>query len=251
MNRERDKKEQERFFLERFLEQIGVVPTLIVDREGPDFLIELEGRNIGIEVTHLHIRDTAEGPLAQAVESVTTRIVVEARQLYTASGAPPAQATVIFDSWIRPEKINRTLVARQLAELIQGMCLKTWERKIWRSNEEANDHHPLMGSVTVVHTLGVPDQGMGHWTASQAVWVAPLTPERLQTRITEKSAKINAYQEAAHENWLLVVADGMKPSQAFSVPPDFATGQVSSPFERTFFYRYPDGEVIEVGIQTS
>jgi len=33
----------------------------------------------------------------------------------------------------------------------------------------------------------------------------------------------------------------MKPSQAFSVPPDFPTDKVSSAFERTFFYRYPEG----------
>jgi len=82
---------------------------------------------------------------------------------------------------------------------------------------------------------------MAHWNVSRAGWVAPLTPERLQTPISKKSAKIDAYQAAAQENWLLIVADGMKPSQAFSVPPDFPTDKVSSAFERTFFYRYPEG----------
>jgi hypothetical protein len=183
------------------------------------------------------------------VESVLERIVAEAQRLYIASGAPPAQVGVIFDSWIQPSKIRRTLVAQQLADLVRSLRLKTWERQVWRSSSEEDDDHPLVEAVTAVHTLGVPDQQMGHWTVIQAGWVATLTPERLQVRVSEKSSKIAEYQEAAEENWLLIVADCMKPSQAFSVPPGFESDQVSSSFAKTFFYKYPDGEVIEVCTQ--
>lgn len=245
------KKRRERFFLDMFLERFGIVPTRIDEREGPDFLLHLEDRTVGVEVTQLPIRDSSPEPLAQAVESTTDRIVSEAQKLYIASGAPPVHVTVMFSSWIRPKAIRRTFIAKQLADLVQDQTLKAMERFDWHSDSDENWRHPLAGVVDLVHALGVPEHQMAHWHVSRAGWVAPLTPERLQTPISKKSAKIDAYQDAAQENWLLIVADGMKPSQAFSVPPDFANEQVSSPFERTFFYRYPDGEVIEVGIQAS
>jgi hypothetical protein len=244
-----NKKLMERFFLERFLERLQMFPTKIECRECPDFLLHLEGRIVGVEVTLLHIRDSSPEPLAQAVESVTDRIVAEAQRLYIASGAPPAHVTVLFGSWIKPERMRRDLIANELVKLVQGMELETWERVVWRSNDEETSDPPLLDTVDSVHALGVPEHRMAHWTVSRAGWVATLTPEHLQSGVSKKSAKIDAYQEAARENWLLIVADGRKPSQAFSVPPDFPTAEVSSPFAKTFFYRYPDGEVIEVGTQ--
>lgn len=242
------KKRHERFFLEQFLEQQEIVPTLIEDRDPPDFLVHFEDRIVGVEVTYLHIRDSSTGPLAQAVESVTDRIVARAQQLYIASGAPPAHVTVLFGSNIKPDEIRRDFTAKELVRLVKGMSLKTWERVRWHSSDEDSCDDPIAKTVDSVHALGVPDHQMAHWTVSRAGWVATLTPERLQTRVSEKSAKIEAYQEAVQETWLLIVSDGRKPSQAFLVPDHFATGQVSSAFARTFFFCYPEGTVIEVSI---
>jgi len=50
------KKQHERFLLDRFLELQGISPACIEARESPDFLIDLEGRKVGIEVTELFIR---------------------------------------------------------------------------------------------------------------------------------------------------------------------------------------------------
>lgn len=243
------KKRKERFFLDMFLERLGIVPIRIEVREGPDFLLHMEDRTVGVEVTQLPIRDDSPEPLAQAVESVTDRIVAEAQRLYLASGAPPAHVTVLFGSWIKPDRIRRDLIANELVKVVQDMELETWKRVVWRSSDEETLDQPLSDTVHSVHALGVPESRMAHWNVSRAGWVATLTPERLQSGVSKKSAKIDAYQEAVRENWLLIVADSMKPSQAFSVPPDFPVSEISSPFAKTFFYRYPDGEVIEVGTQ--
>jgi hypothetical protein len=249
MNSNAAKKQRERFFLDMFLERLGIVPALIVDREVPDFLLHLEGRTVGVEVTYLHIRDSSPEPLAQAVESVTDGIISDAHELYRDSGATPALVTVLFGSNFNPKTIRRDMVAKELVSLVQGMNLSPGERGEWRSWDEENWEHPVAGAVDHLYAWAVPDPEMARWKVPRAGWVAPLTPERLQSPISKKSKKIGAYQDAAQENWLLVVADGMKPSQAFSVPPDFQTAEVSSPFAKTFFYRYPDGEVIEVGTQ--
>ena len=58
------KKQHERFLLDRFLELQGISPTSIKPLDPPDFLIDLEGRRVGIEVTELFIRSSksAEHP---------------------------------------------------------------------------------------------------------------------------------------------------------------------------------------------
>jgi len=50
------KKQHERFLLDRFLELQGISPARIQEFESPDFLIDIEGREVGIEVTELFIR---------------------------------------------------------------------------------------------------------------------------------------------------------------------------------------------------
>jgi hypothetical protein len=81
------KKQHERFLLDRFLELQGITPTDIVPREHPDFLIDLEGRKVGIEVTELSIRSRSKGhprpdgkPFLQDIESITNQIVSTARK---------------------------------------------------------------------------------------------------------------------------------------------------------------------------
>ncbi len=242
------KKLKERFFLDRFLEHLEISPVRIEQREGPDFLVHVDGRPVGIELTYLHIRDASEKPLPQARESVTDRIVSAAQRLYSLSGAPPAHVTVLFSSWLRLNEIKRDHIAKWLSMHVQNLCLNTWQRSDWRSDTEENDDHPLSEVVDVIHALGVPDYSMAHWTVARAGWVATLTSERLQERIDEKSPKVATYQEVAQEIWLVIIADGTKPSQAFSVPSDFQPRGFFSPFTRTFFFGYPAGTVVELGL---
>ena len=243
------KKLRERFFLDRFLERLGVIPTWIQERERPDFLVHLEGRTVGVEITYLHIRDTPENTLPQAMESVTDRIVSAAQRLYSSSGAPPAHVTVLFSSWLRFNEVKREQIAKRLANHVQSLDLNTWQKADWRSDAEENDDHPLSDVVDVIHALGVPDHSMAHWTVARAGWVATLTAERLQERIDEKSPKVATYQKVAQEIWLVVIADGMKPSQAFLVPSDLEAHAVVSPFTKTFFFGHPTGTLVELGVR--
>lgn len=65
-------------------------------REAPDFIVRVEGRTVGVEVTELFIsHDASQSPL-QVQESISTRIVLRARQIYEESGASPVHVSVCF-----------------------------------------------------------------------------------------------------------------------------------------------------------
>jgi hypothetical protein len=246
------KKMHERFLLDRFLEHQGITPTRIDPGESPDFLIDIEGRTVGIEVTELFIRSNKseahpqpeEEPLLQAAESITNLIVSKARKIYFDADNPPVLSTIWFSDRITLDKKKDDQIAELIAHQIQSMNLKNSQAVTWRSSEE-NEERSLSESVDIIYTCKVPELRFARWTVARPGLVAPLTRKRLQEVIDKKAEKINAYKKRAEEIWLLIVADRTQPSQKFSVKPDFPVTSLSSPFTRTFYFGYISGDVLE------
>jgi hypothetical protein len=245
------KKRHERFLLDRFFEHQGIVPTCVDPGESPDFLIDLDGRTVGVEVTELFIRsDKSEmrpkpegGPLLQAAESVADLIVSKAWEIYFDADNPPVLSTIWFSDRVALDKKNGDRIAELIARQIQSMSLQNSHAAAWRSSEDENDEHPLSGSVDIIHTSRVPER-LALWTVARPGLVANLTPKRLQEEIDKKASKITAYKNRAAEIWLLIVVDRTRSSQKFCAAPDFPLNSISSPFAKTFYYDLIHGEVL-------
>src|SRR5271157_944626 len=246
------KKQHERFLLDRFLELQGISPTCIEESDPPDFLINLEGRTVGVEVTELFIRSKKSGahtqpeeePLLQAAESITNLIVSKAWKIYFDAGNPPVLSTIWFSDRITLDKKKGDQIAELIARQIQSMSLQNSQAVAWRSSEDENEERSLSESVAIIHTYRVPELRFARWTVARPGLVANLTPKRLQGVIDKKAKKINGYKKLAEEIWLLIVADGTRSSQKFSVMPDFPLDSISSPFAKTFYYGYVSDEVL-------
>jgi hypothetical protein len=245
MRSEDRKKQHERFLLERFLEAAKLQAEVTEAREAPDFIIRFEGRSIGVEITELFISHDTGRNLPQVQEALSSRIVSHAQQLYQASGARPAHVTVCFGPGCDLRSLNRDHTAAKLASFVQGLQLPEWQRVDWRP-EELDGH--LLDEISFVHALGVPKSKTAHWGVARAGWAAPLSAGALQSRIDEKTTRLLKYRNTVSENWLVVVADGTKPSQLFDAKAEFDSRTISSPFSRSFFYGHPDRAVIELGI---
>lgn len=245
------KKQHERFLLDRFLELQGISPASIEPLDPPDFLIDLEGRKVGIEVTELFIRSNKseahpqpeEEPLLQAAESITNLIVSKARKIYFDAGNPPVLSTIWFSDRITLDKKKGDQIAELIAHQIQTMSLQNSQAVAWRSSEDENEERYLSESVAIIHTYRVPELRFARWTVARPGLVATLTPKHLQEVIDKKAKKINSYKKVAEEIWLLIVVDRTRSSQKISVMPDFTLNSISSPFAETFYYDYVSGEV--------
>ena len=102
------KKRREKFLLDRFLEHQGITPTRIDPGESPDFLVDIDGLTVGVEVTELFIqrcnseaRLLPKDPPLQAIESISTQIVSKAREIYFDASNPFILSHILFS--------NRTL----------------------------------------------------------------------------------------------------------------------------------------------
>ena len=79
---------QEQFYLEQFIKAANLHAEIVETREAPDFIIRIDGRLIGIEVTKLFISHEWTSNSLQAQESIALRVVSAAQQQYQASGVP-------------------------------------------------------------------------------------------------------------------------------------------------------------------
>jgi len=238
------RKQRELFLLERFVDAAKLQAVLVEEREVPDFVIRVHGKHIGVEVTELFISHERGGNTLQAQESISSRIVSVAQEMYQASGAPPARVTVCFRPGSDLSKLGRGQTATALANLIQRFNLPELQSIDCFPNE--TDLLPY--EVSFIHALRVPSFDMARWVVAGAGWVVPLAAAHLQARVDEKAKRLSAYNDAIAENWLLVIADAVRPSQLIAAKDDFDPRGVSSPFDRTFFYRHPDNVVIELGV---
>ncbi len=231
------RKQQERFLLEAFIKVSKIDAQIVEEREAPDFIVRTGGALVGVEVTELFISHERQGNTPQANEAVSSRIAIKAQRLYQASGGSPAHVTVCFAPGRDLRRLDRDKTSQMLCDFVRGMSLSLWQRVDWRPEERDS---PLPDEISFVRALGVPSFDMAHWSVARAGWVAPLTLVPLQERIDAKANRLPAYRDAIAENWLLVVADAMKPSSLIEANPDFGAQAVRSPFSRTFFYRHPD-----------
>lgn len=230
---------------ERFFENAALTAEIVENREAPDFIVRFEGRTIGVEITRLFIGHTTPRDLKQAQESISTSIVARAQQLYQASGARPVHLTVCFAPRRDLRKMNRNSTAEALFTFVRSLNLLVGQRAEWRPEELDG---PLPVEISYINALGVPSFEMAHWSVARAGWAAPLTTDALQVRVDEKSQRLSAYQKAIDENWLIIVAEGTKPSGLFYLDSHFDASNILSSFSRTFFYSYSNKEVIELGL---
>jgi hypothetical protein len=245
------KKQHERFLLDRFLEHQGITPTNIDPGESPDFLISLDGRAVGIEVTELFIqrcnsgtRLLPEDPPLQAIESISTQIVSKAREIYFDANNPPVLSHIVFSTRMTPfDKRKGNQIAKLIADQIQSMNRQDSEGCDWRSREDEKEN-PLSEWVTFISAWRVPEIRFARWSPNRAGFVSTLTPAHLQEAIDKKVPMIDDYKKRAEEIWLLIVADRTRPSQKFSVMPGFPLDSISSPFAKTFYCGYVSGEVL-------
>lgn len=242
-NKQVRRKQEERFLLERFLVSSGIKAEILEDRLHPDFIIDHEGRPVGLEVTEIFTCHDGSSSRVQAEESIADRIVSRARQIYRARGGYPVHISVSFRPYEDLLKVNRETVAEALASRIEQLNPQPWARVEWPPLMLMN---PLPDVVSRIHGLGVLSWDMALWNVPRAAWVVPLTSQHVQSRVDEKVGRLAEYRKHASDVWLLLVTNRGKGSQMFDVDKR-ELDNVTSTFSRTFVYDLWNGVAIEVG----
>lgn len=236
------RKQREARFLSSFLALSNIPARMIEPREAPDFLLELDGRQIGLELTEVFVPALPGAFTAQARESTISRVVDEAMLLYETRGGRPLFVGIGIPSNADLRGIKRSQTADALATLVLSLAPSPGETVEWKPPAAGN---PLLSHIAF---LIVRAQEVSCWWAPQGALIAPLTEPTLQARIDEKAKKLNDYRAVAAEVWLLLAIEGLAPSQLFDLNATIRSDALRSPFNRTFLISVVNSQCTELCI---
>jgi hypothetical protein len=240
------KKQRELSLLAAFAKAADLdVCVLESERESPDFIVEFEGRRIGLEVTELFIGGDGRSLQPQARTSIGSRIAMRARLRYEELGGKPVHVSIGLTLGDELRNANRHLLAESLAQFLLALDPPLDQVISWRPSY---DNDPLPPEVHYLNILAVPSWSMAHWHVPESGWVAPLEEAALQAKVDEKLAKLSDYKQVTPEVWLLIAAKGSSASQFFEIRSDLRPEQIRSPFSRTYYLSAFDGRVVRLGV---
>lgn len=255
MSSDEKKRRRERFLLDQFLQQQGLKPENInqLKPPNPDFLIDLNGRMVGIELTEIFVQPdkskkdlrSVKQPLLQEIESITDLIVSQARKIYSEANNVLVLSTIVF-SQVARDKQRRKQIAELIADKIRDMAAGNSLEVNWKPVVGDNGAPLLSEAVAFIHIRRVPEKRFARWSVARAGHVANLTLKHLQDQINLKARKLKSYRKNTNikEIWLLMVADRTRPSQMLHRRPDLPLESLSSPFSKTLYYCYASDEPV-------
>ena len=96
------KKTKEQWFLDRFLENLELSPDDPPEYgEKPDFIVTIDGKGIGLEVTESFFSDVVPGE-RHKFQILRERATEKACQLFRANGGPALRVVAVFNDYLEP-----------------------------------------------------------------------------------------------------------------------------------------------------
>jgi hypothetical protein len=233
MTSERQKRD-ERARFDLFAELLTGYPMRLLSHDDtPDFLVECQGRTIGVEHTELFGRQTrsARRPHTPVqLEGIQKDIICKAMRLYLDQASPPVTVKVWFDPGMKRTKLTRgrcKTIATELSRFVAE----------WIRTAHTPDEWPRPGDrIPEISHLSIYGRHLA-WSIENPPLVGPASVSDIQRTIDEKDTKCDAYRRKCDECWLLVAADRYNRAQAFDFSPDDSSLRhcYVSRFERLFF----------------
>jgi hypothetical protein len=208
----KQQKKDERMHLEMFRELIDGSPVRLLSHDdNPDFLVEREGRTIGIEHTEFFRRRnrTSRRPYGPAeLEGIQQGIIRKAMELYTKQGNSPVSVKIWFDPGMKFTKLapgRSEAIAVELSSFIAE-----WAR---------TDPSPYAGfgpdDAIPIKEIGILSitRDCWVWSKENPALVGSPSVSQLQGIIAEKDTKYDIYRQKCDECWLLITANRFNPAQ--------------------------------------
>ena len=241
-SRRPSKDESERAYLTGFLAASGLVTGEAPKRpqqEPPDFVANLDGRRIAIEITRVHQDDDENGgSTLRAGESNREWVCREVAALIAKAGVKPLHVSISFAH----DELNgkrRHSLAREIVGLIlaNNPNDSTLTELNWRDYEETGQYGKVWPEeLNGLTLLRCPWSTLHEVHGDDVGWMFESFVEHLQATVLRKGADQSGYAELYDETWLLIVAEGFGPSSFFSPGSETREHAYTSPFGRTFFF---------------
>ena len=206
------KKENERFYLDKFLALLGKVPNEIKPGESPDFIVILQQKKIGIELTDFHSDSKGEGGRPRrAIEEtwvLLQRTIME--EVEKCNELKETNGLLFFKKLELPPKSKHGKFTDELINLSLKM-INSGYKEI-----KPGENYPILNNYLKKFRL----EKVGcyiTWGWNYNVSSIGITEEELINAARSKIKRVGIYKEKnIDELWLLIIS-GYRLSQAMGI----------------------------------
>lgn len=230
--------ELEKQFFEKFRIDYVLPEGIVTYVDKSDVIIE-GSRKIGIEISHLYIKDGNDLHSEQRQRKLRELVLQSAQAQFFASGGLNIEIQVSFDT------DNPITNIKGLAKNLVKLLLNLHEVSTgWLSKE----HFSEFVEITDIYIYAEKISNI-RWKELQVHTGKSLCVDRVAEIINNKNKKLNEYQ-LCDAYWLLLIVDFWDPAQDQDIrlSDDLFLESICSPFEKIIVYKSAERLYVELPI---
>jgi hypothetical protein len=220
-------KARERRLIETFLACRGLSGVAVQDHEEPDFLVELEGGLVGIEVTDLIEARPRQAVPPQQWTAEGRRLVRATQKVFEQANQRPVVVELSFNPQLPAREFRDPALPRQLATAVEEHLLHQANGS-WTLGPLRRDPLPQLTSLYAAPLGASPSE----WRLGSLSDVRPASCDDVVATVAGKESRVPKYRRACPVSWLLVNCDLVGEEVTLTVP-DLPC-RVSTAFDRVF-----------------
>lgn len=223
--------------------------------EAPDFLLQNEGKLIGIELTELKYEREDKGFNLRAHEDFLSSLMEDAQIIVSEVCDLQLVVEVLFLDDISPivsmvDERARDLIRKGLAEQVARMVKENIPEAtglkftIDRTSKYGHENLPAkIKSINIHNVTGRWHEGL--WYAAISTKVKPLTIASVSQRLMDKNKKLKKYNPACDEQWLVIIQNSFLMSSDYDSlsAHDALSHLYFSDFDRVYVFERSEGQV--------
>ena len=237
------KKSKERWFLDRFLKKQRLSTDLPLEcGEKPDFIITIDGKRIGLEVTEFFFSDVV--PAEPYKFQILRELAIEkACQLFRTNGGPALRVVPEFNDYIEPLGPKNNKEVEDFA--------KRFERAVWRNGWPGNPskRHTFRGGrklpeLDYYSVMACPEGANDLWGRAGPTHQEVLEAHHIQSALNLKAPKYRSYTGDFDEVWLVIYTEGGLRNVPNEIGEAARNSVYNFPFDRAYWFdSFPNVEV--------
>jgi hypothetical protein len=204
------KKSLERIYAEWFVKHMGWDECEIHDSERPDFIIDLQDKKIGLEITNLYKDEGKKGSPQKTKESLNIRWLQKLASEYYKQYSIPIRVQVLMSgSQSLPDPSD---LVDEIVKVLPNSDLELSELEI-----------PILHGIKIkLYVRRLPEKFNQYkrWTFvnNHVGWVREINNESVKSKIENKRTKATYYKKNLNELLLLIIIDSSTESGMLNLP---------------------------------
>lgn len=196
-------KSAERRTLDAFLAARGLARSKVQPLERPDFLVQIEAKQVGVEVTRLIEANPRQPTSPLQWEAEAQRACDATRRAFESGSDGSVVVYMQFRPECRVSELREPSLPAELAATVSDHLRQQSEPALFQAHLVRDPHRVLR----LLYAARLSQEGESVWRLGGASEARPATCEDVVATVSAKEPLVAVYRQATPRVWLLIDCD--------------------------------------------